>query len=78
MEKKLRQLFDCQKLVRNPRLDAMLGEAESRCHALEDDDLGLVSAAGDVLDNTMVWTESTNNVGALMVEDLSGFGESAP
>ena len=46
MEKKLKQLFDYQKFARNPWLDAMLAEAEGRCGALDDEDLGLVSAAG--------------------------------
>ena len=46
MDRKLKQLFDYQKFARNPRLDAMLAEAEDRCAALDDDDLGLVSAAG--------------------------------
>lgn len=49
MEKKLKQLFDYQKFARNPRLDAMLMEAEGRCNALDDDDLGFVSAAGELM-----------------------------
>ena len=57
MEKKLKQLFDYQKFARNSRLDAMLAEAEGRCAALEDDDLGFVSAAGE-------------HVGAIMLPDL--------
>ena len=48
MEKKLKHLFDYQKFARNPRLDAMLAEAEDRCAAVEDDSLELVSAAGDL------------------------------
>lgn len=48
MEKKLRQLFDYQKFQKNPRLEAMLSEAEGRYDSgLSDDDLELVSAAGD-------------------------------
>ena len=46
MEQKLKSLFDYQKFAGNPRLDAMLAEAEGRCAALDDDALGLVSAAG--------------------------------
>ena len=48
MEKKLRQVFDYQKFARNPRLDAMLAEAEFRCADLDDDALEQVSAAGEV------------------------------
>ena len=48
MEKKLKAMFDYQKFARNPRLDAMLSEAEARYEcSLSDDDLELVSAAGD-------------------------------
>ena len=48
MEQKLKRLFDYQKFARNPRLDAMLSEAEGRYdHAVSDDDLELVSAAGN-------------------------------
>ena len=54
MEKKLKQLFDYQKFARNPRLDAMLAEAEGRCAALEDEDLAFVSAAGEYVGAIMV------------------------
>lgn len=48
MERKLKKLFDYQKFARNPRLDAMLAEAERRCdRALDDNDLEFVAAAGD-------------------------------
>lgn len=47
MERKLRQLFDYQKFHRNPRLEAMLSEAEGRSSVIEDDALEMVSAAGD-------------------------------
>lgn len=47
MEKKLKQLFDYQKFEKNPRLDTMLAEAEGRCAAIDDEDLSLVSAAGE-------------------------------
>ena len=73
MEKKMRQLFDYQKFARNPRLDAMLAETEERCNALDDDDLGNVSAAGDPLVGNHMMT--AGNVGALMVEDLPASGD---
>ena len=63
MEKKLKQLFDYQKFARNSRLDAMLMEAEGRCAALEDEDLGFVSAAGEML-------MPEEHVGAIMLPDL--------
>lgn len=47
MEQKLKRLFDYQKFQNNPRLEAMLAEAEGSCAALEDDALDMVSAAGD-------------------------------
>ena len=47
MEQKLSRLFDFQKFSRNPRLEAMLADAEGRYHALADEDLEMVSAAGD-------------------------------
>lgn len=47
MEQKLKKLFDYQKFQKNPRLEAMLSEAEGRYDSgLSDDDLELVSAAG--------------------------------
>ena len=47
MEKRLKWLFDYQRFARNPRLDAMLVEAEGRCAAIDDEDLAMVSAAGE-------------------------------
>ena len=48
MMKKLSQAFDFQRFQQNPRLAKIIGEAESRyANALSDDDLELVSAAGD-------------------------------
>jgi len=44
MEKKLRQLFDYQKFIRNIKLDAVL----ERATRLSDDDLSDVAAAGDL------------------------------
>ena len=47
--KKLSQAFDYQKFQHNPRLDAITRDVESRYTkaALSDDDLELVSAAGE-------------------------------
>lgn len=48
MEQKLKRLFDYQKFQKNPRLKAMLADAEGRYEgSLSDDDLELVSAAGE-------------------------------
>ena len=47
MEKKLRRVFDYQKFAPNSRLGAMIAETERRYQALNDDDLFLVSAAGE-------------------------------
>lgn len=47
MEKKLKYLFDYQKFSRNPRLDAMLADAEGRYTGeLPDDAMEFVTAAG--------------------------------
>ena len=47
IERKLRELFALQKFVQNPRIDAMVRDAEARYGALlSDEDLGMVSAAG--------------------------------
>ena len=48
MEKKLKLLFDYQRFARNPRLEAMLAEAEGRFAAIDDDALETVSAAGEI------------------------------
>ena len=47
MENKLRRVFDYQKFTSNRRLGAMIAETERRYQALNDDELFLVSAAGD-------------------------------
>lgn len=70
MEQKLKRLFDYQKFQKNPRLEAMLTEAEGRYQgSLSDDALELVSAAGD--DSLMEYriVEGVDPVGALVVED---------
>ena len=47
MERKLFQAFDRQRFQQNARLAGIIGDVESRyAHALSDDDLELVSAAG--------------------------------
>ena len=70
MEQKLKRLFDYQKFQKNPRLEAMLAEAEGRCAEVDEDALGLVSAAGDdsLIEHGIV--EGADPVGALAVEDL--------
>jgi hypothetical protein len=47
VEKKLKRVFDYQRFSPNSRLGAMIAETERRYQALDDDDLFLVSAAGD-------------------------------
>ena len=53
--KKLSQAFDFQKFQQNPRLAAITRDVESRYDkaALSDDDLELVSAAGETTVPTM-------------------------
>ena len=47
MERKLLQVFDRQRFQQNERLAGIISDVESRyAHALTDDDLELVSAAG--------------------------------
>ena len=47
MERKLYQAFDRQRFQQNTRLAGIIDDVESRyAHALTDDDLELVSAAG--------------------------------
>ena len=47
MERKLFQAFDRQRFQQNARLASIIGDVESRyTHALSDDDLEMVSAAG--------------------------------
>ena len=48
MANKLSHLFDRQRFQQNSRLSRIISDVESRYpHALSDDDLELVSAAGD-------------------------------
>lgn len=47
MENKLRRVFEYQKFASNSRLGAMIAETERRYQAINDDDLFLVSAAGE-------------------------------
>ena len=49
-ERRLTSLFDRQRFFQNSALDTLIAETESRCfggRALTDDDLDLVSAAGE-------------------------------
>ena len=51
MEEKLSQLFDYQRFQQHPKLADMLQAAESRyASALSDDELAMVSAAGEMTD----------------------------
>ena len=44
-------LFDYQRFERNARLQTLIADTENRClHALSDDDLEWVSAAGEETD----------------------------
>ena len=52
MERKLRSLFNYQKFEGNPRLAKMIQETEANI-ALNDEDLGMVNAAGDFLSPTL-------------------------
>ena len=48
MEKTLKKLFDYQRFEQNERLEKLIRETESRCAGeLSDEELTLVSAAGD-------------------------------
>ena len=47
-QKELTALFDYQRFAGNERLQALIADTENRClHALSDDDLAWVSAAGE-------------------------------
>ncbi|MGM9644957.1 MAG: hypothetical protein ACI3X1_07710 [Eubacteriales bacterium] len=49
--RKLTALFDYQRFAGNERLQALIADTENRClHALSDDDLEWVSAAGEQTD----------------------------
>lgn len=50
MEEKIKVLFDCQRFFQNQRLEDMILDTEHRYHELGDDELELVSAAGDLYD----------------------------
>ena len=49
MERTLTQLFDLQRFAKNPALQAVIDEVDSRyaCDALDDGALAQLSAAGD-------------------------------
>ena len=63
MENKLKRLFDFQRFEKNPRLEKLVEETESRCarngRELSDEDLDRVSAAGDLSASikTSYWTK---------------------
>ena len=49
-ERRLTNLFDRQRFFQNPKLESLIAETERRClsvHALADEELDLVSAAGE-------------------------------
>lgn len=48
MEQILNRVFEFQRFSPNMRLNAIITEAERRYRALDDEDLFLVSAAGDM------------------------------
>lgn len=50
MEEKIKALFDYQRFFQNQRLEDMILDTEHRYHELGDDELELVSAAGDLYD----------------------------
>ncbi len=57
-ERRLSGLFDRQRFFGNPALDALIAETESRCfggRTLADEDLDLVSAAGE---SDPLWDDS--------------------
>lgn len=47
MEKILKRVFDYQRFSANKRLSAMIQDVESRYCELDDEDLSLVTAAGE-------------------------------
>ncbi len=47
METKLKNLFDFQRFERNSRIEKYINEALERSCSLSDDDLSMVSAAGE-------------------------------
>lgn len=49
LDRKLKALFEFQRYEKNPRVEALIRETQSRYGAeLSDDALGMVNAAGDV------------------------------
>lgn len=62
-EQRLRELFENQRFFCNPALDALIAETEHRCFGsrlLEEDELELVSAAGE--DNNFQPDNLTNDL----------------
>ena len=93
-ERRLSGLFDRQRFFCNPALDALIAETESRCfggRSLDDDDLELVSAAGEsdplwddsILDETMPIIPADDNpvkpiLQNVFPNDPSKFGRTDP
>ena len=66
-ERRLSSLFDRQRFFRYPALDSLIDETESRCSggwALTDDDLELVSAAGE---SDPLWDDSVRDETMLII-----------
>ena len=61
-ERRLTGLFDRQRFFQNPKLESLIAETERRClsvHALADEELDLVSAAGEVQKIKIVIADDT-------------------
>lgn len=53
IENKLSALFDFQKYENNARLASVINKDANAIRELSDDDLNMVSAAGDIMNNEM-------------------------
>ena len=60
-EKTLEKLFDYQKFEKNPRLERMIKTAEGSGEELSDEELSLVSAAGEITTASMDQVKITTN-----------------
>ena len=71
-ERRLSGLFDRQRFFGNPALDALIAETESRCfggRSLADEDLDLVSAAGE---SDPLWDDSIREESMLIIPEEPG------
>jgi len=70
-ERRLSGLFDRQRFFRHPALDSLIAETEGRCfgRALTDDDLALVSAAGE---SDPFWDDSVEDETMLIIPAETG------